>query len=667
MRKLYSGQGVFALLAALFAAAIGGAPGAAAAAPVGSLTQLPGPNSCLRDPVSNYWCPQNVNGLNGAMVAVISPDDRNVYVSSYIGSTIAEFSRRADGSLAPLPGSSSCIKDVKSPAGTNCPTTTTGLLSVIGMTMSSDGKFVYTGSGEAIDTFARDPVTGALSRITDPAGCIRNASTAVTNCDTTANIQYGRWITLSPDGQNAYVAQSAAHAIAEFSRDQLTGVLTQLPSPDGCIEDVNDNDSSVPLTDGTNKSDCTVTANGLDYPRQVLVAPDGLNAYVTSDFGRAISEFSRDASTGALHPLPGADNCIEDAYHAPSYTHCDETLPGLDWVYALAASPDGKNVYAGAEGGVITAFSRDPANGALRVLPGDDGCIKEWNASSLVACPIGNGLGGTSSLAISPDGRSLYGGGFAGRAISEFARDPSTGALTQLSGADACIEDNQAGLDATHCETSGQGIAMPRYMAVSPDGQNLYSPTSVGDDIAEFSRAVTTTGAALQSRAGASVAPAAASLAPASPPASGSAGAPPAGSAASAALTRLSLAPRAIVPDGRDATTAGRRKTGAAIAYRDSRPATTTFAVQRPTTGVLKGRRCASASARAVRRAKKRCTRYVVVGSFVHRDRAGVNRLHFSGRLRGRELAPGRYSLVAVPRLAGRAGATVTTRFSIVR
>ena len=62
------------------------------------------------------------------------------------------------------------------------------------------------------------------------------------------------------------------------------------------------------------------------------------------------------------------------------------------------------------------------------------------------------------------------------------------------------------------------------------------------------------------------------------------------------------------------------------------------------------------------------CTRYLGRGSFKHADRPGSNRLRFSGRLKGRRLAPGRYRLTITPRNpAGRSGATLTASFTIVR
>ena len=79
------------------------------------------------------------------------------------------------------------------------------------------------------------------------------------------------------------------------------------------------------------------------------------------------------------------------------------------------------------------------------------------------------------------------------------------------------------------------------------------------------------------------------------------------------------------------------------------------------------GRTCKKPSRR--NRHKRRCKRFVRVrGSFTHRGAAGANSFHFSGRVGGRKLAPGRYRLVGVPRDAsGKAGAAVRAKFRIIR
>ena len=114
---------------------------------------------------------------------------------------------------------------------------------------------------------------------------------------------------------------------------------------------------------------------------------------------------------------------------------------------------------------------------------------------------------------------------------------------------------------------------------------------------------------------------------------------------------------------------AGRRqracKTGATISYLDSQPAAVTVAILRAASGVRRGRGCVKPPKRGVR--TRKCTRYVSLGSFTHSGRAGRNSFHFSGRLRGRQLAPGRYRLNATPRANRQNGATASTTFVILK
>jgi hypothetical protein len=132
-----------------------------------------------------------------------------------------------------------------------------------------------------------------------------------------------------------------------------------------------------------------------------------------------------------------------------------------------------------------------------------------------------------------------------------------------------------------------------------------------------------------------------------------------------AAVSGLRISPRAFPAASRGASTTRSRapRTGTNISYRDTQAATTTFTVRQPRRGIRRGRSCVRP-----RRGQsgRRCTRNVPVGRFTHRDRAGANSLHFTGRVGGRKLKPGSYRLQAVPRFGGRNGRAISARFSIV-
>jgi len=55
----------------------------------------------------------------------------------------------------------------------------------------------------------------------------------------------------------------------------------------------------------------------------------------------------------------------------------------------------------------------------------------------------------------------------------------------------------------------------------------------------------------------------------------------------------------------------------------------------------------------------------VAVGGFSHLDRAGPNRLGFTGRVGNRALKPGKYVIRAVPRTASPTGQPARATFTI--
>jgi hypothetical protein len=130
-------------------------------------------------------------------------------------------------------------------------------------------------------------------------------------------------------------------------------------------------------------------------------------------------------------------------------------------------------------------------------------------------------------------------------------------------------------------------------------------------------------------------------------------------------ITALSLSPSAFsaAPKGATISKVSKKKFGAKISYRDSQAATTTFTVLRPSKGRKQGKSCKKPSKSNKR--GKRCTILTKLGSFTHVDAAGANSLHFSGRLKGKKLPRGAYTLQAVPRDAAGNGAPVRRSFTI--
>jgi hypothetical protein len=104
------------------------------------------------------------------------------------------------------------------------------------------------------------------------------------------------------------------------------------------------------------------------------------------------------------------------------------------------------------------------------------------------------------------------------------------------------------------------------------------------------------------------------------------------------------------------------------VSYSDSEPAVTKFTVLAPRPGIEDSvHRCVLSAPAQRSTGGRRCTDYGLLNSFVRHDRAGRNRFHFSGRLRGRTLAPGLYRLEAVPVFGARTGMGAVATFRISR
>jgi hypothetical protein len=94
-------------------------------------------------------------------------------------------------------------------------------------------------------------------------------------------------------------------------------------------------------------------------------------------------------------------------------------------------------------------------------------------------------------------------------------------------------------------------------------------------------------------------------------------------------------------------TTARRHARGTVFSFKLDQAATVTIAIRASGPGRRSGKRCLAPSRRL--RNKPRCTRTVTVATLTRTAHAGVNKVAFSGRLRGKALKPGAYVAVFTP------------------
>jgi len=294
-----------------------------------------------------------------------------------------------------------------------------GLFGALLPAVSPDGANVYVTSlwGDALSVFARDAQSGRLTFL----DAHRNGVNGVDGLGAPNRIA------VSPDGAHVYVIGEDSGAITAFARDSLTGRLMfvqaqrdGLPGPDPSL-------------------------HGFAVSYGLAVSSDGAHVYVSGHAAENdVAVFARDAVSGMLTPIEAVST----------------GLPPTD---AVRVSPDGAHVYAAGGPGAVTAFQRDPATGRLTRLA-------SWHDDIAGV----RGLD-TTTLALSPDGGSVYRAGYHDHSVAVFARDPATGLLSLL-------QTMRSGVEGV------QGIKGARGVVVSPDGAHLWAVGWADKAIALFAR-----------------------------------------------------------------------------------------------------------------------------------------------------------------------------------
>ncbi|MEM8994238.1 MAG: beta-propeller fold lactonase family protein, partial [Acidobacteriota bacterium] len=221
------------------------------------------------------------------------------------------------------------------------------------MAISADGLFLYAGDteGDSVQVYSRDSVTGSLT-------FLQSLSDGVD----AEGIAGPESMVLSPDRASLYVGGRTDKAIAFFSRDGGTGLLTFI---DQVVDDV----------DGV---------DGLDTVQALTLSADGAHLYAVSTRDDAIAVFSRDGGTGALTFLEALFDL-------------DSGVDGLDGGRTVTVSKDGQLVLVGSgtSDRALALFYRDPVNGSLRFAERVEG-------------PFDPATNEVRDLLVSPDGAHLY-------------------------------------------------------------------------------------------------------------------------------------------------------------------------------------------------------------------------------------------------------------------
>lgn len=381
----------------------------------------------------------------------------------------------APGDLSFVPGPAGCWKP-PSHVTAGCSSGNVGLQGPSEVLVSPDGRSVYVagrspdGSSGRLAAFARDASTGELTPLPGPQGCV-SADGSGGDCTVAAALMPVTGLAISPDGTTLYAAvdhgaTDTADGVVVFSRSTATGALT----PASCV-----------TTSGT--LGCSAAA-WLADASSVAISADGGSVYVGAPGGvgeGTVVALARAAGTGALTPIAGSP-CVTTIH---TFGGCTQLPDYQLWdPQQVQVTPDGTQVIASSGNG-ISILTRDPATGALTSPAAGPKCLATDTSASGNPCDRAYGLYANAAVAISPDGRSIYGASVRSSADSGVGildRTPPTGLVSVPSGTASCLTQSglafQWGTPGTSACDTGRSTATARDVVVSPDGRSVYLASS---------------------------------------------------------------------------------------------------------------------------------------------------------------------------------------------
>ncbi len=401
------------------------------------------------------------NNMNFPVNVKVSPDGRQVLVTSYADNAITWFNRN---------NSNGTLTYVDSRSNENIPGDV--LLGASGLSISKDGKNVYVASsdGGSVEVFRRNQNTGNLTFMNSFSETENNVS----------GLGGTVAITVSADEQQVYATGTENDALVVFNRNITTGEISYQETLRNGEQNITDLDfpvalavsdkfdevyvadfgSNALLSFHRNESEATLDfgfsergsglgITGLRGAETAVISPDGNYLYVAAKEGDAVSIFARNPENGSLTYV----DYLEDG----------GGLDGLNGATEIIISADGTDVYiAGFWDNTVTHFQRDINTGLLT--------FSDKEKDGLFGV---DGISGTNSLVFSENENYVYAAGFWDNAIGIFARNSDDGTLEFTE----AIFDGENGVD---------GLEGITKIILNDDQTKLYALGSLEESIVVF-------------------------------------------------------------------------------------------------------------------------------------------------------------------------------------
>jgi 6-phosphogluconolactonase (cycloisomerase 2 family) len=315
-----------------------------------------------------------VDGLRSSRAVLISPDSKHVYATGFSDDAISVFERNLNnGSLT---YKQTLFRTIDGITGFDGPT---------GIRVSNDGKFVYVATAHAVD----QPVPGSVAVFSrnESTGLLSYVGSSLQGDGLIDGIAGATDIRISSDDKFLYVTGFNSDAVAVFSRNQTTGLLTFVEAH----------------FDGVDGVTGLVGAWGLTFTE------NGQHLYVASLSNSSLVHFAVNQATGKLT-------------FVKSYVDGQDGIEGLGGASRILIHESGYVLVTGSIADSIVVFlaSADPDDGALTfveaIYDGQDGVT---------------GLAGSNQIAASPDGAHIY---VTARLADKIATFGFTGCFSSLGG-----------------------------------------------------------------------------------------------------------------------------------------------------------------------------------------------------------------------------------------